>query len=270
MNKVGTLAPIALIDVWLVEAGAVGDLDARLLGDSERSVLSRLRVEDSRRSYLVAHLLLRLALSRATDGRLPPARWRFDRSSSGRASVASACGTPRLDFSLSRSSGLAVVAVAGTEGCRVGVDAERCDRPLCCVPADVALSPAERSQLATVPPERRASEFLRLWTLKEAYGKLSGRGICFPLDRLEVVVTPASPVRREASPSPVKGLHLETRRVRTAAGAYHVSLAVQCPPDLRPRAAFHVLKTLGPGLGESPRLPADEGAVEHSSEGKAR
>jgi len=80
--------------------------------------------------------------------------------------------------------------VAATRGCRVGVDAEPCDRPLCCIPADVALSPAERSQLASFPPHRQPSEFIRLWTLKEAYGKLRGRGICLPMERVELSVSP--------------------------------------------------------------------------------
>ncbi|HEV2296110.1 MAG TPA: 4'-phosphopantetheinyl transferase superfamily protein [Tepidisphaeraceae bacterium] len=166
---------------------------------------------------------------------------------------------------MSRSSGLAVVAIASTEGCRVGVDAERCDRPLCCIPADVALSPAERLQLTSVLPERQPSEFLKLWTLKEAYGKLRGRGICFPLEGLEVAVSPAQLVRAEVSLAPSKELHLETRQVRTAAGIHHTSLAVECPSDLRPRAAFHVLETLWPAPGEEPQLPTNEGAVEPSS-----
>lgn len=270
MSGIGTSAPIASIDVWLVDVGAVGDLGARLLDDGERAVLNRLRVEDDRRSYLVAHQLLRLALSRAAKGRVPPARWQFERSSSGRPSVASMCGAPKLDFSLSRSSGLAAVAVASIEGCRVGIDAERCDRPLCCIPADVALSPAERLYLTTVPRERQPSEFLKLWTLKEAYGKLRGCGICFPLERAEFAVSPARRARTEAGLARLKELHFETREVRTTAGVYHISLAVQCPPDLRPRAAFHTLKTLCPTSGEDPRLPAGEGAVVHSGEEDAR
>jgi phosphopantetheinyl transferase len=164
---------------------------------------------------------------------------------------------------------LAVVAVASTEGCRVGIDAERCDRPLCCIPADVALSPTERLQLGTIPPERQPSEFLKLWTLKEAYGKLRGRGICFPLEQLEVAQCPTTLVRTEAGLAPSGSSHLETRQVRTAAGLYHTSLATLCPPGLRLRVLFHMLETLWPIPDKGPRLPAGEGAVEHSSEEEA-
>ena len=199
---------------------------------------------------------------------MPPARWRFDRPARGRPSVALEPGTPPLDFSLSRSSGLAVVAVANADECRVGVDAERCDRPLCCIPADVALSPAERAHLARVPTARQATEFLRLWTLKEAYGKLRGRGICLALERAEIDVSPARLVRTEEGLPPPKGLHLESRRVRTAAGEYCAALAVQCPPGVRPLVAFHLLDTLWPDDGGGPRLAADEGADPCRTEGE--
>lgn len=100
--------------------------------------------------------------------------------------------------------------------------------------------------------------------------KLRGRGICFPLEGSEVAVSPARLVRAEVSLAPSKELHLETRQVRTAAGVHHTSLAVECPSDLRPRAAFHLLETLWPTPGEGPQLPADEGAVEHSSAEETR
>jgi 4'-phosphopantetheinyl transferase len=167
-----------------------------------------------------------------------------------------------LDFSLSRSSGLAAVAVASTEGCRVGIDAERCDLALRCIPADVALSPAERSHLARLPAERQPAEFLTTWTLKEAYGKLLGRGVCLPLERLEVAASPAARlVRTEEGLPPPDDLHLETRQVRTADGVYRASFAAQGPPGVRPRAAFHLLDTLWPDGGDVPRLPAADGGA---------
>jgi 4'-phosphopantetheinyl transferase len=267
--------PTTPIDVWLVPADGAPDpagppyARLGLLDDDERAALDRLRVADDRRRYAVSHVLLRLALSQAAEGRVPPARWRFDRPPHGRPSVAPAGGMPRLDFSLSRSSGLAVVAVAGGDGCRVGVDAERCDRPLCCIPADVALSPAERSHLARSPSARQPEEFLTLWTLKEAYGKLRGCGICLPLERLEVAVSPGGRVRlsrTEEGVRPAKELHVESRKIRTAAGVYRASLAVQCLPGAVPRVTFHLSDTLWPDAREVPRLPGDDVAGEGSTE----
>lgn len=251
MTALAPTPPGARVDVWLVEAGRGGDHGApahascRLLDDGERSAIARLRAARDRRDYLAAHLLLRLALSRAAAGRVPPAQWRFDRSPGGRPSLAPGFGV-RPDFSLSRSSGLAAVAVAA-EGCRVGVDAERADRPVGHIPADVALSGAERSHLARRRPHRQPEEFLTRWTLKEAYGKLRGCGVCLPLERLEVAVSRAGRariVRTEAGLRPPEGLHLESRLVRTAAGVYRASLAVLCPPGVRPRVTFHLCETL--------------------------
>ena len=270
MSVPRTALPDARVDVWLAPIGA-GDFGTSyaLLDDRERAALNRLRITGDRRGYLVSHLLLRLALSRAAASAVPPARWRFERSPGGRPSVASDAGLPRLDFSLSRSSGLAVVAVANTVDCRVGVDAERSDRALCCIPDDVALSPAERAHLARFSSARQPAEFLTLWTLKEAYGKLRGCGVCLPLERLEVATSPARLVRTEEGLPPPKGLHVESRRIGTAEAVYRVSLAINCPPGLRPRVTFHLLDTLWPDTGDGPRLPDDEGAVQCRTEGEA-
>jgi phosphopantetheinyl transferase len=270
MTGTGTSPPQeARVDVWLVEVDGTRDPGARsdawLLDDGERSALTRLRLADDRRNYFAAHVLLRLALSRVTDGRVRPACWRFERSQGGRPSVVAAGQMPHPDFSLSRSSGLVAVAVSSANGCQVGVDAERYDRRLYCMPEDVALSPAERSHLARRPSERRQAEFLTRWTLKEAYGKLRGCGICVPLQRLEVGVSAAGRarlVRTEEGLSPRQELHLQSRRIRARAGQYCTSLAIHCPPGVRPRAVVRLLDTLWPDAGEVPRLPADENAPE--------
>lgn len=249
----------ARVDVWLVSGDETAPFSAPLddryglLDDDDRAALRRLRVAGDRRSYLVCHLLLRLALSHASQGRVPPERWRFARSAHGRPSVAGP-QLSGLDFSLSRSSGLSVVAVAEAEGCRVGVDAERSDRPLCCIPEDVGLSPTERAHLASCPSARRPAEFLKVWTLKEAYGKLCGCGICPAPERVEVP----------------EGVHTETHQISTAGGVYRTSLAVQSPAGVRPRVRFHRLDTLWPDAGRAPRLPADEGAVAAVTDNEAR
>ena len=38
------------------------------------------------------------------------------------------------------------------------------------------VSPSERERLAATPVRRRYSEFIQMWTLKEAYAKCSGAG----------------------------------------------------------------------------------------------
>jgi hypothetical protein len=163
--------------------------------------------------------------------------------------------------------------VTNTDGCRVGVDAERVDRPLYCIPADVALSPAERSRLARCPSARQPAEFLTLWTLKEAYAKVHGCGVCLPLDRLEVAVSTGGRgriVRTEQGLRPPKELQLESREIRTAASAYRASLAVQCPPGVRPRVTFHPPDTLRTDAAGMPCLLPDGVAVELRTELQAK
>jgi 4'-phosphopantetheinyl transferase len=83
--------------------------------------------------------------------------------------------TPDVRFSVSRTLGVVVVAVAGVE---VGVDVEHneVERVERLIP--FVLAPAERQQLTDAGPHRSARAFLRLWTAKEAYLKGIGLGLC--------------------------------------------------------------------------------------------
>jgi hypothetical protein len=66
--------------------------------------------------------------------------------------------------------------------------------------------------------------------------------------------------------APSEDLHLETRQVHTARGVYRTSLAILCPPGVRPRVSFRVLDTVWPNPGADPQLPVDESAVGHGSD----
>ena len=59
---------------------------------------------------------------------------------------------------------------------------------------DTCFFGAEAEWLATLEPARRTEGFLRLWTLKEAYIKATGRGLV--VDPSEVLVSgPGEPAR---------------------------------------------------------------------------
>ena len=57
----------------------------------------------------------------------------------------------------------------------VGIDAEETDRNIDLRLADKILSPAEKTRWQAAPDKRAA--LLRLWVLKEAYAKATGRGL---------------------------------------------------------------------------------------------
>ena len=74
-------------------------------------------------------------------------------------------------FSISHTKRRAVCALSDKP---VGVDVEETDRQIDLRLADKILSPAELRRYETAEDKRLA--LLRLWVLKEAYAKLTGRG----------------------------------------------------------------------------------------------
>jgi 4'-phosphopantetheinyl transferase len=187
------------VHVWLARPDAVHDApqlaacDA-VLSAEERTRQQRLRSESGRRLYLVAHALVRSALSHYAS--VPPDRWSFAANRWGRPTVVGPAGGPPLQFNLSHTAGLAACVV--TCGCDCGVDVEFTDRrrdPL--TVARRVLSPDEYADLERWPLERQREGFFVYWTLKEAYVKARGMGMALPLreasfrvneDRIEISV----------------------------------------------------------------------------------
>jgi 4'-phosphopantetheinyl transferase len=109
----------------------------------------------------------------------------------------------RIDFNVSHTRGVALVAVArGLAGnVRVGVDIEHRDRE---VGADRLarkfLTASEQATLAELPPDLRRQRFLRYWTCKEAMSKATGDGLVAPMRQLDVELARAPRLR--AGPPP--------------------------------------------------------------------
>ncbi|MCL7457574.1 4'-phosphopantetheinyl transferase superfamily protein [Micromonospora echinofusca] len=123
-----------------------------------------------------------------------------ERGRDGRPLVAVRGAGARLPVSVSRSG--PVVVVAARAGGPVGVDVERC-RPL---PAAALArrwyAPAEAAWLVGRPADGQVTDFLRLWTAKEAVGKALGVGLRDGGLRRRMPV----PVGAHASLRPVPGL----------------------------------------------------------------
>lgn len=98
-------------------------------------------------------------------------------------SVLAGYAGPDVRFSVSRTAGLAVLAV--TRGREIGVDVERVEPRRALGPiADRLFAPQEAAELHELPRGARVSRFYELWTRKEAYAKALGTGFAVPLDRL--------------------------------------------------------------------------------------
>jgi 4'-phosphopantetheinyl transferase len=181
------------VHVWLTRPEDIGDSEhlaacRAMLSDDERRRLARLQHEPDRRAFLVAHALVRSALSRYAD--VPPDGWTFAANHWGRPEISGPGAPPALHFSLSHTSGLTACAVA--LGCDCGVDVESFDRggdPLKI--ARRVLSPKELADLAVRTGEARRDRFLAYWTLKEAYVKARGLGLTLPLREFSFSLTGA-------------------------------------------------------------------------------
>ncbi|MFI9800666.1 MULTISPECIES: 4'-phosphopantetheinyl transferase superfamily protein [unclassified Streptomyces] len=171
------------LHLWLLPAPASPrDAPVIELDEDERRRAAAYRRYADRQMYVAAHVGLRRVLSVYTG--VAPRRLVIGREwceecgeRHGRPVLVDVPGAP--EFSLSHSHGLALVAVART---RVGVDVQALPSPAtvdACLPL---LHPAERQEIARVPPERRPTAFARLWSRKEAYLKGLGTGLARAAD----------------------------------------------------------------------------------------
>lgn len=152
-----------------------------LLDEEERSRLGRLQDDDARRQYLVAHALLRIALSLRYPAM--PAEWRFRRTPTAQPLIQSPERGVPLFFSLSHTRSLVVCSVSTSW--EVGVDVERFDASIDLEPlTPLVYSKEERLWWQQGDTATRVHRFFRLWTLKEALLKATGRGLTIPLSRV--------------------------------------------------------------------------------------
>ncbi|MEV6655085.1 4'-phosphopantetheinyl transferase superfamily protein [Streptomyces sp. NPDC051219] len=168
------------VDLWLLrppKADSAAALDQCELDDAERHrAASFIRPADGL-LYASAHIALRRLLGAYLG--IAPQDVPFVRQPCpgcgephGRPAVATT--DPPLHFSLSHSSGLALVGIAATT---VGVDLEKLPGAETVEICTEALHPDERAELAAAPREERREMFGRFWTRKEAYLKGLGTGL---------------------------------------------------------------------------------------------
>lgn len=158
------------VHVWAIPL--VGDADRfdAMLAEREREKAGRFRFADHRRRYCISHGALRVVLGGylAAD----PAALRFASGARGKPVLD---GGHRLEFNLTHSAQLAMVAVARHA---VGIDCEKVrhlERLL-----DIAqrqFSAAEYAALQSLPERDQLAAFYRCWTRKEAYVKALGLGL---------------------------------------------------------------------------------------------
>lgn len=153
-------------------------LDAAEIARADRFVFPHSRIE-----FTAAHALTRwlLGAELGCDG----GALRFTAGEHGKPEVmlggglgARLGGGPDpLAFNLSHTLGMVALAIGGNAGTPLGVDVENLTRTVDLKVADSYFVPHEVAWLTALPKARQAEGFLRLWTLKEAFIKATGKGL---------------------------------------------------------------------------------------------
>jgi 4'-phosphopantetheinyl transferase len=197
------LLPEAEAHVWLANPDGIHEPAQRerclaLLAPEERERHGRLRREQSRREFLVAHALARVTLSRYAP--VPPEAWSFCAGEHGRPELSGPATAVRLRFNLSHTRGM--VACAVIRELDIGVDVERVTRRVRHRElAERFFGEDEVRALRALAPESQPGRFLELWTLKEAYLKARGRGISISLRGFQFQLSETVPPRIRFDPA---------------------------------------------------------------------
>ena len=169
-------APPETVDAWRA-----------LIDDAERARADRFHFAIDRTTFIAAHALTRTML--ASHGALPPPAWRFTPGPFGKPAIDPALGHAALRFNLSHTRGMVVCAITAND--EIGVDVEALDRPN--GGRDIAgrfFCPDETALIDHAPEAEQRHVFFRLWTMKEAVMKATGRGFNLPLDAFSVTLDP--------------------------------------------------------------------------------
>ena len=168
-----SLLPPDEIHVWVANLHpASGGTAARLAATThaERERASRFHRQDDAERYLYAHGVLRMILGEylASD----PLALHFGTHENGKPFLEDG----RLQFNLSHSGDLALIAVARAR--HVGVDVEQV-RPMHDLDALAAriCTPGELAIITGLADPHRERAFFAMWTRKEALAKATGEGI---------------------------------------------------------------------------------------------
>lgn len=155
--------------------------DEELLDDDEQGRAERFVRPTDRHRFVLAHSSLRsfLALALAVE----PATVRYETGAHGKPSLLP--GLPPLEFNLSHSEELGLLAVA--RGRALGVDVEHVrELPDAMIIADTHFTAAESEGLRSLAPPERQAAFFRYWARKEAVIKAGGEGLERALDSFDV------------------------------------------------------------------------------------
>ena len=221
------IAPSGHIDIWIAGPDHLlrAESSLALLSEDDWTLINRNQDPARRRAAVTARIILRIALSRAAGYKVRAADWRFDVAANGKPAVAA--GLPPMHFSVSHLDTLVAIAVSAER--EIGLDIECIDQN---VSPDLIAQFAhieEHHSIGGLPRPREIREFIRLWTLKEAYTKLTGTGhmldfksIKFTLDPVHLV----TPGDDKSGTTQFENFYISNKHL-----LFYASLAIRHPPN---------------------------------------
>lgn len=175
--------------VWLnIQEDLVGELSP-LLSAEEKEIAAQFRRVSDQIRYITAHARMREILGKYLD--IPPENIAFAYNQYGKPDLEPTINPMELNFNLSHSKDVALLAVA--VNFKVGVDVENVKRNA--ATEEIArrfFSSREIELLNSQPESMRDEAFFRCWTCKEAYIKARGRGMSIPLNKINISFLPES------------------------------------------------------------------------------
>ncbi len=178
-SRTNTLIAADEIKVWFVSPQVFSHSSSYerfhgWLSPNELETYRKFRFEKDQHTYLIAHALLRAALSRCRA--IEPSRWMFRTNAYQKPFVLEPSDTCDLHFNLSHTDGM--VAVAITRAGQVGIDVETLSQDQIGIEiVQEVLSEDEYHDYLLQQPPDQHKRLLQYWTLKEAFVKATGLGI---------------------------------------------------------------------------------------------
>ena len=185
------------VHVWRLMVAANESQDeslAALLSADERQRAKQFRFDKDRRLYTTAHAAMRSLL--AFYLRVPGDEIHIISGAQGKPLIARPTGS-RLEFNLSHSHDLALLAVARDSA--VGVDVELVNDFAFQEVAERFFTAKEVANISALPHALQRDAFYKCWTSKEAFLKAKGTGLSGKLDEVEILSTAEGLVKIAAS-----------------------------------------------------------------------
>ncbi len=183
------------IHIWRVSLDSasirVKDLFGLLANDEANRAL-RFHFQRDVNRFIIVRGVLRLLMS--TYIQIPPEQIKFQYGARGRPFLTSDQNDSSLDFNVSHSHGLALLAF--TSGRTVGIDLEYVRPDIAHEQvAEYFFSQQEIASLRSLSQNLQSAAFFNCWTRKEAFIKATGEGLSRPLNQFSMSLIPGDTAR---------------------------------------------------------------------------